>query len=79
MPGIAEYQKIKNDFINESNIQEIDPNMRYKIQERNDDYTILSYGNDEKNSIKVPNELIPFWANNESTLYYKDRKFNRDL
>ena len=32
-----------------------------------------------RNMIKVPNELIPFWAKNGDNLYYKDGKFNRDL
>lgn len=48
-----------------------------KIKEK--DYSILSYENDGKNTIKVPNALIPFWSKNGDNLYYKDGKFNRDL
>lgn len=53
--------------------------MKYKIEIRKRDYCILSYGNEEKNIIKVPNELIPFWASKEENLYYKNGKFNRDI
>lgn len=76
---IKEYKEIQDNFIKESNILEIDPNTRYKIETKDKDYCILSYGNDEKNTIKVPNEIIPFWANSEENLYYKNGKFNRDL
>ena len=31
-----------------------------------------------KNTIEVPNELIPFWTKHGDNLYYKDGKFNRD-
>lgn len=79
MIGIKEYECIKNNFIKESNILEIDPNTRFKVKEQEENYTILNYGNEEKNTIKVPNALIPFWTNNETILYYKDGKFNRDL
>lgn len=58
--GIKEYKEIQDNFIKESNILEIDPNTRYKIEIKDKDYCILSYGNDEKNTIKVPKEIIPF-------------------
>lgn len=77
--GIKEYESIQEKFIMESNISQIDSNTRYNVKERGNDYTILNYGNDGKETIKVPNELIPFWTNNESVLYYEDGKFNRDL
>ena len=75
--GIKEYQTIKDNFIKESNILEIDPNMEYVLQEKGQEYCILNYGNNEKNTIKVPNELIPFWAKSGEKLYYKDGQFNR--
>lgn len=79
MFGIEEYKEIKNNFIKESNILEINPDTKYKIEIKDEDYSILSYENDEKNTIKVPNALIPFWSKNGDNLYYKDEKFNRDL
>lgn len=75
MVGIQEYEKIKQDFINESNILEIDPNTHYKVQTRNKDYTMLSYG--ENNTLKVPNELIPYFTNEQTILNYKDGKFEK--
>ena len=77
MVGIKEYKEIQNSFIKESNILEMDLNTRYKLESREDNYCLLSYENDEKNTIKVPNELIPFWTKDGDKLYYKDGKFNR--
>ena len=75
MVGIQEYEKIKQDFINESNILEIDPNTHYKVQTRDKDYTMLSYG--ENSTLKVPNELIPYFTNEQTILNYKDGKFEK--
>lgn len=75
MVGIQEYEKIKQDFINESNILEIDPNTHYKVQTRDKDYTMLSYG--ENNTLKVPNELIPYFTKEQTILNYKDGKFEK--
>jgi hypothetical protein len=77
--GIKEYEEIENNFIKESGILEIEPNTKFKIETKDKDYCILSYGDNAKNTIKVPNVLIPFWANIEENLYYKDGKFDRDL
>ena len=74
---IVEYQKIKEDFINESNISEIDENTKFTIKEKQEDYCILNYESEKE--IKVPNALVPFWAEAGESLYYKDGKFNRDL
>ena len=76
---IAKYQEIKDKFVNESNILEIDSNTRYKLQSKKQDSCILTYGQDEKNNIQVPKELIPFWTSIGENLYYKNGKFNRDL
>ncbi len=74
---IKKLERIKNEFIETSNILKIDSNTTYQIELRKDDYCLLSYQNQEKNTIKVPNELIPFWAKNGDNLYYKNEKFNR--
>lgn len=76
---IKEYKKIQEDFIKESNILEIDSNTKYKIQKFGKDYKILQYGNEGENTIKVPNALIPFFANENTELYYKNGKFNRNV
>lgn len=75
---IKELERIKNEFIERSNVLEIDPNTTYKIELRKDNYCLLSYNNEGKNTIEVPNKLIPFWAKNGDNLYYKNGKFNRD-
>ena len=74
MVSVQEFQKIKEDFINNSNILEIDSNTQYKVESRENDYTILSYGDNK--TMKVPNELIPFFFFVQSILHYKDGKFN---
>lgn len=74
---IKEYKEIQDNFMKESNILEIDSNTKYKIESREDNYSMLSYERDGKNTIEVPNQLIPFWAKEGENLYYKDGKFNR--
>ncbi len=76
---VKEYKKIQDKFLKESNILENGENTRYKIEERNSDYFILSFGENNESTIKVPNALIPFWANSKDNLYFKNGKFNRDL
>lgn len=75
--GIKEYETIKNSFFNESNILELDPNTEFEIESRDSDHTVLSYENGARDTIKVPNALIPFWANVGEKLYFKDEKFVR--
>lgn len=77
--GIKEYKDIQESFIRESSILELDSDTRYKVKEFEENDTILIYGNDEKNIIKVPNELIPFFTNSETILYYKDGKIEREV
>ena len=74
---VKKYKNIQDNFVKESNILEIDSNTRYKIESNEDNYCLLSYENDGKNTIEVPKELIPFWAKNGDNLYYKNGKFNR--
>lgn len=77
--GIKEYQEIQDKFIKESNMLKNAPNTKYKIEEKNESYYILSYKTDEVYNLKVPKELIPFWAMCGENLYYENGKFNRDL
>ena len=74
---IKEYKKIQENFAKESNIQELAQTTNYEIESRSDNYSLLSYTDKEKHTIKVPNELIPFWSKEGDGLYYKNGKFNR--
>ena len=76
---INEYKEIQENFIKESNILKNNPDTKYKIEIKNENYCMLTYGIAEKFTIKVPNELIPFWAKTGENLYYANGKFNRDL
>lgn len=77
MIDINEYKKIQEEFIKESNIEEFEPDTKFNILYREDDCTILSYENDEKNQIKVPNTLLPFFIYDDTVLYYKEGKFEK--
>ena len=77
--GVKEYEDIKNQFIKESKISEIAPNTKYELKEKNDDYSVLEYGENKKDLIKVPNSLIPFWTSIGDSLYYKNGEFSRDI
>ena len=57
----------------------IDADTIYKIESHENNYCLLSYNNNGKNTIEVPKQLIPFWAKNGDNLHYKNGKFNRDL
>lgn len=74
---VKQYKNIQDNFVKESNILEIDLDTIYKIELSKDNYCLLSYENNGKNTIEVPKELIPFWAKNGDNLYYKNGEFNR--
>ncbi len=74
---IKEYKEIQDKFLKESNILQNDENTKYRIEERKDDYSVLSFGENNECAIEVPNALIPFWANSNDKLYFKNGKFNR--
>ena len=76
--GIKEYKNIQQKFIEESDILQIDQNVRYKIDKKKDDYTTLKYGEDEK-KIDVPNALLPYFTDEDTVLYYKNGKFEKDI
>ena len=70
---ISTYQGIKNKFEKETNILEIGENTIFKLQNKDENYSILNYG--KNNNIKVPNELIPFFSREGANLIYKNGKF----
>lgn len=75
--GIKELEKIQEDFKDNTNILNIDSNTVYQIETKNNSKSILSYENNEKKRIEVPNELIPFWAKEGEKLIYQDGVFER--
>lgn len=77
MVGIQEYKEIQNDFIENSGIENIDPNTRFNVISREDDYAVLGYNNN--NTLEVPNALLPYFLDNETVLCYKDGKFGKDI
>ena len=77
MVGIQEYKRIQENFEKESNILKIDPNTHYNVSSRNEDLTVLSYGENSKNTIEVPNELLPYFINEQTVLSYKNGKFEK--
>lgn len=79
MINIEEYEKIQNDFIKDSKINEIDENTRFSVISREEDYTVLNYENNIENQIKVPNVLVPFFIDIDTILYYKDGKFEKEI
>ena len=77
--GIQEYTDIQQRFSEEYNMDNMDPNIKYIIDAKENDYSILSYGDNHQNTLKVPNALIPFWAKTGDYLYYKNNEFIRDV
>ena len=73
--GIKELEKIQEEFKDNTNILNIDSNTVYQIETKNNSKSILSYENNEKKRIEVPNELIPFWAKEGEKLIYQDGVF----
>ena len=76
--GIKEYKDIQQRFIEESDILKIDSSTRYKIEKKEQEYTTLIYGEDEK-KIDVPNALLPYFTDEDTVLYYKNGKFEKDI
>ena len=71
--GIAEFKQIQDEFINETNILELDENTIYTVLEHEKDYSILGYN--ENDSFKVPSALLPFFINENSILKFEEGKF----
>lgn len=76
MVGIKEYRRIQEDFEKESNILELDLNTKFNVESRDNNYTVLTYG-DRKSVIEVPNVLVPFFTIEGNVLIYESGKFKR--
>lgn len=79
MIGIEEYEEIQDDFIKKSNISELDSDTRFNVISREKDYTVLGYEDTRKNQIEVPNALLPYFMDNDTILYYKNGRFEKDV
>lgn len=77
MISIKEFRNIKDTFLESSSIREIPENEKFKILTKDDNYTVLCYGENNLNEIEVPNALIPFFANvNKMLIFnYESGKF----
>lgn len=66
-----EHNQLLTELMHEPNFSEIDfESTTFNITSCHDNYTILSYGENNKDTLKVPNKLIDYWADNNSILYY---------
>ncbi len=72
--SMKEYKEIQEQFINENNVLEIKPYTIFKIETHGKDYSILSY---EDKTIKVPNTLIPYFADEGTELKYEEGEFKK--
>lgn len=72
---VSEYKKMQEDFIKNTNISEINSNTQFKVVSKDGDYTLLNYGDNEKDRIRVPNVLLPYFINDKTILYYENGKF----
>lgn len=80
MVSTKDYQKIQQEFINKSKIEDNNPETRYKVLSQNDenDTTTLYYEKKGIKEIEVPNKLLPYNVKNWKIFYYEDGKFKTD-
>lgn len=69
---IDELDKIQNDFFAKSGIDKNPADARYTLVSKDSKSSEVEY---DGNLIKVPNELIPFFAESGTELIYKDKHF----
>ena len=70
--GIEEYKNILNEFLKENRLFE---NTKYKVEKIENENYLLSYmNNGNKNMIKVPKKLVPYWTSIGDYLYYKNEE-----
>ena len=74
--SIDEHNEALQELMAEPNFSKIDfENTIFSITSRDNNYTLLSYGESQKYILKVPNKLISYWVDDNSILYYdKDDK-----
>lgn len=79
--SISEYEKMQEEFINTSKIEENNPDIRYKVLSYNEEKetTTLCYEDNGIKEIEVPNKLLPYRVYEWKILYYKDGGFVTDI
>lgn len=79
--SISEYEKIREEFIETSKIEEINPDIRYRVLSYNEEKetTTLYYEDNGIKEIEVPNKLLPLRVYEWKILYYKDGGFVTDV
>ncbi len=74
---INEYKEIQKEFMENSQILELDPETIFRVKDKGEEKCLLEYGEDWKETIEVPNQLIPFFSDIQTELIFSDGKFNR--
>lgn len=79
--SISEYEKIQEEFIETSKIEDNNPDIRYKVLSYNKEKetTTLYYEDNGIKKIEVPNKLLPYRVYEWKILYYKDGGFVTDI
>ena len=80
--SIDEHNEVLQKLMAEPNFSKIDfENTIFSIISRENNYTLLSYGESQKNILKVPNKLISYWVDDNSILYYdkEDKLFYKQV
>ncbi len=75
MVEIGELKKIQREFEEESCILKLPLWTTFKVLERNEYFSILTYGEKKENTIKTPNALLPYFIYEDTILIYKNGKF----
>lgn len=80
--SIDEHKKALAELLSDPNFSKIDfKNTSFNILSRGKSHTLLSYGENNENTLKVPNKLISYWVNDDSILYYdkEDKLFYKQF
>ena len=77
--NIQEYKRIQDKFIRESDIKKYNPDKRYKVLLKKENYTIIHDINNNENTMEVPNELLPYHVHRNKVFYYENGKFKTDI
>lgn len=79
--SFSEYEKMREEFIETSKIEENNPDIRYKVLSYNEEKetTTLYYEDNGIKEIEVPNKLLPLRVYEWKILYYKNGEFVTDV
>lgn len=80
--SIDEHNEALQELMAEPNFSKIDfATTTFSIASHDNNYTFLSYGESQKDILKVPNKLISYWVDDNSILYYdkEDKLFYKQV